>query len=162
MQATHSPTRTNHPRMTCYTGSITENTACFYLPGETHIHAFITRKGTLTDTQHSVRQYKNRHPKYANASVVPFSLALQEIKKAEETRYCTPTTEITEDQFYEALNILPPEDFRTTGNQTAFRMSEYFMSDINSHYLAMDGKYYTSRRRINRNAYEEMIREIQP
>ena len=46
-----------------------------------------------------------------------------------------PLTEITEDQFFEMMNVLPPIYWRTKNNIEMFCMSEFLTSSFTSQYL---------------------------
>ena len=146
--------------MTCYKGKATPNTACLYKPGQTNIVSLIAKNGRLQYSNETVSNYKRRDPENKIAVVIPLDQALDQILQAETIQYITPTHEITETEFTEALHCLPPENMQIIGGVTAFRCCEYYTSNITSHYIAMGGKYYKSRRRTHRNAYDQMIEEI--
>ena len=65
---------------------------------------------------------------------------------------CNNWEEITEDQFEDALNVLPPMRWRNGG----FYMSERYTGDVSDFYQEKDGKYYTSLQRLSYDRGEIM------
>ena len=60
---------------------------------------------------------------------------------------CNNWKEITEDQFEDALNVLPPMRWKNGG----FFISEMYTSDVSSFYQQLGDKYYTSYQRLSYN-----------
>ena len=86
--------------------------------------------------------------------------AAERAQKASVSRYCEPVKEITEEQYNEALNILPPEDWQHGSGWSAFRMCEYMSGNITGHYMVMDGRHFFAFRPAGRNTYTELAAEI--
>lgn len=68
-------------------------------------------------------------------------------------------TEITENQWFEALGELPPMRHRSIREYIFFFCSEAHTSNIHSCYCCVDGKYFSAKRRLT-TSYGEMIEEI--
>lgn len=58
---------------------------------------------------------------------------------------CGRWKEVTEEEFNEQLNVLPPIGWNGSG----FWMSEYTYGDVTAYYQRFGGRYYTSLQRIN-------------
>jgi hypothetical protein len=54
----------------------------------------------------------------------------------------TAPVEITEEQFYRALEVLPPLQWVVLGGAETFAMSEFYTGRMTSMYCAINGKYY--------------------
>ena len=72
-----------------------------------------------------------------------------------EKEICGNWTEITEQRFVDALNILPPLGWENGG----FFLCELYTSNISHIYQELFGKFYTSLQNINRNR-NEIIDEL--
>ena len=70
---------------------------------------------------------------------------------------CNSWKEISEDQYENALNELPPTRWRNGG----FYISESYTGDVSSFYQEMNGKYYTSFQRLSYDRGEIMINLIE-
>lgn len=70
---------------------------------------------------------------------------------------CNKWKEVSEDQFEDALNVLPPMRWRNGG----FYMSERYTGDVSSFYQEINGKYYTSLQRLSYDRDEVIINLIE-
>ena len=68
-------------------------------------------------------------------------------------------TEITEDQYMEALEVLPPEKWMSNSGVSFFRMCEYNYGDMTAHYAQIGKRYFTAERSIF-DKYVDLAREI--
>ena len=64
-------------------------------------------------------------------------------KAANEAKYVKPWKEITEEQWDEMLNVLPPKNWRTVGGVNIFQMSEYMTDNITQHFARVGGKFFS-------------------
>ncbi len=67
--------------------------------------------------------------------------------------------EITEEKYWEMLEVLPPEKWETVAGVNIFRMMEYWTADVTAHYAKYQGKYFAARRRASQK-YEDFAKEI--
>lgn len=74
---------------------------------------------------------------------LPFFLTANASGEWDAQRYTTPPKQITRDEFWEALECLPPENWRTTGDGESFRSCEYLTGNITSHYVHIGGTYWS-------------------
>lgn len=58
---------------------------------------------------------------------------------------CGRWKEVTEEEYNEQLNVLPPIGWNGSG----FWMSEYTYGDVTAYYQRLDGRYYTSLQRMS-------------
>lgn len=65
------------------------------------------------------------------------------MRAVQDNEIITPWSEITEDDYDEMLNVLPPEKWQTVDGVNIFRMCEYYTDNITQHYAALFGKYFT-------------------
>ena len=59
-----------------------------------------------------------------------------------EAMLTTQPTEISEKDYWDALEALPPEGFRRTGQSSSFKMSEYFSGRITTIYVCTGKRYF--------------------
>lgn len=89
-----------------------------------------------------------------------FDEALERMGKAEEAAYIKPWTEISEDAWTDALEVLPPQKWKTVDGVELFRMSEYTTGNITTHYARIAGRCFCAGRRIS-EPYEVMAAQVQ-
>ena len=130
-----------------------DSLATVYIEGETHIRAFLTQKGR-TEGGKTVAQVKAEKPK-KTVLVLPLGEVMTRIETAQNSAYFIPWHEITEERHDEMLNVLPPEKWERVGDVRIFRMSEYYTSDITSHYAQVGDRYFAGRFRTSGPSYEE-------
>lgn len=76
---------------------------------------------------------------YPDIEIVEVDAAV-EIMDAANRR---PVEEITQEQYWYALEVLPPENWKQIPNGDYFQMSEYWSGDITTYYAQLNGRYYT-------------------
>jgi hypothetical protein len=70
-------------------------------------------------------------------------MAYVDFEVAKRTHYLSmPVSEITEDEFYEALNVLPPVNWVTINGVNEFCMSERLTGNFTGQYGRSSGKFY--------------------
>ena len=74
-----------------------------------------------------------------NLVVLPLAEAWQRHEDAAKTE----PVEITEAQFHEMLNVLPPVAWTRDGNGESFKMSERTTGAITAIYVALNGRHFT-------------------
>ena len=132
---------------------------CIYVPGETNIiDMWINGKTQIYKKTLAEVQKDN-----LNAEIWDFEKACDEINIASEKKYVTEFKEISEVSYWDALEVLPPENFkRISHDTTAFRMCEYYTGTITGHYFAITdatGERFFSALK-NTGDYSEMKKEI--
>lgn len=138
-----------------------------YRPGQTTIQTTVTTtaQGSFADYSHyqnngvnmTVDEYLSTLPE--GFKVMTFDDALDMIAAAEDHAYSKPFAEITAEQFDEALNCLPPENWQTVAGVNIFRMCEYTTSNITAHYATLNGRFFFAERR-NTTSYYDIAREV--
>ena len=81
------------------------------------------------------------------------------IEAAQEAKYCSDWKEISEDEWYENLEVLPPEKWETVQGVNIFRMCEYLTGNITAHFAKLNGKFFT-RNCSTRETYEELAEQV--
>ena len=123
-----------------------------YKLGETHIQTTITNGyADHTNGKRPEAYLDELGPGYA---CLPFDQALTLIKKAEKEKYLDdPWEEITEKQWLDWLEVLPPENWKNINGVDIFRICEYQTSNITRHCARYNAggksmnRYFTSYRR---------------
>ena len=90
---------------------------------------------------------------------IPLEDALDQIHDVLEITYIKPWKEIDEDTWSYALEVLPPEKWKTVDGVNIFRMSEHHIADISAHYAACNGRYFMAYRRTY-DKYTDLATEI--
>lgn len=75
-------------------------------------------------------------------------------------RLCKPWARITKEEWWEALEVLPPEGWTTLNGGTAevFRMCEYTWGAITMHYIRIRDRYWKANRVPT--CPEELIKQV--
>jgi hypothetical protein len=88
--------------------------------------------------------------RYPRARIMSFDRALEHIREAEKERFpMLKPVEITEEQFDEMFECLPPAGLKTTPEGISFKMSELTCGTITQAYAVKNGKHYEMYARIN-------------
>jgi len=74
-------------------------------------------------------------------------------------KYIKPFREITKEDWWEALEVLPPEKWQTKGDVEIFRMIPHQTGNITAHYARYGKKYYYANRNTNID-YDDIANEI--
>lgn len=104
----------------------------------------------------TVEEYLAKNPDYVLMSWDEF---LPMLNTMQDEAYLKPFKEITEEQYYESLECLPPQKWETVDGVNIFRMSEYLTGNITDHLVSYNGKYYSANRRTS-TPYSEIAKEI--
>ncbi len=88
-----------------------------------------------------------------------FKDALRQIDNALNAEYHKPWQEITEDDYTYALEVLPPEQWRTVEGVNIFRMPEYLIANVTAHYAIHNNRYFMADRRTSCN-YSDLAKEV--
>ena len=91
--------------------------------------------------------------------VMTLDEACDKIGALEDEKYIKQFVEISEDEYMEMLECLPPQKWQTVEGVNIFRMMEYMTGNITAHYVKYNGKFFCANRRTS-TAYSEIVREI--
>lgn len=72
---------------------------------------------------------------------------------------CTKPERVTEDDFYDALECLPPMNWRGRGYTESFMIPEAYMDDIHSCYVRIGEGYYTLRTTAS-TSHDELVKQV--
>lgn len=133
-----------------------------YNPGSIHIDTTVTNG--FCDYSESLYGERMKPEQYIEKVCpghihIPFDEALLLIKESENKNLCGPWEEITEEEYFEKLECLPPEKWCKCKGFEIFRMCEYYTGDITGHYVKAGDKYFTALRRTSTD-YEVIANEI--
>lgn len=115
------------------------NRPVFYVPGRPGIVDEAHRRddGVLVGlySHDTLEQLRVRYP---GAEVGE----LDDVRRKSEALIRTPPSEITEEQFTYALEVLPPEDWQHGKNCNSFKMSECFSGRMTHIYAQIGDRYF--------------------
>jgi hypothetical protein len=127
--------------------------------GEPHAEDFIV-DGKTSVYRIPVEEYMQDNP---GLVLISWDEFLEVTEKIENEKFLTDWEEITEEQYTQALECLPPEKWLRYGLWSFFRMSERMISNITAHYALYNSptctRFFTAHRRTSQD-YQEMIQEI--
>lgn len=116
-------------------------TQCWYVPGETHIVDLIHPDDGLTLHYHEEAEaVRGRYP---GAERMRCDEAWRAIDAAALARYRKDVSEVTEDRFMDALNVLPPAGWTTRRGVESFRISERLWGNITDIFARLGTRYFT-------------------
>lgn len=115
-------------------------TECWYVPGETHIIDVIHPDDGLTlHVADDAAQIWARHP---DAQRMTCDDAWKAADAAGYAKYRKAVSEISEERFNDALNVLPPVGWTTRQGVESFRISERIWSSITDIYARLGDRYF--------------------
>lgn len=92
--------------------------------------------------------------------VMPYDDGMELLSKNEDEKFISKSwIEITDDQWYEALEVLPPMKWSNVSGFEFFFCSEALTSNIHACYCSVDDKYFTATKRTT-TSYKSMIDEL--
>lgn len=91
--------------------------------------------------------------------IMPLEDAMPLMEEAQKAKYCSDWKEISEEEWYENLEVLPPEKWETVRGVNIFRMCEYLTGNITVHFAKLNGKFF-SRNCSTRETYEELAEQV--
>lgn len=65
-----------------------------------------------------------------------------EAQASQEASFITSPKEITEEQFIDALDVLPPMNWRNEGRTESFKFCEYIVDNITNIYVRVSKRYF--------------------
>ncbi len=108
----------------------------YYVPGQPGIIDYVHPKtGHAAFSGDTLKELEARYP----------SIKLGSFEKCvewSENYHRKPVTHSTEAQFWEMLEVLPPEDWHRYPEEESFKMMEYISGSITSIYACVDSSYY--------------------
>jgi hypothetical protein len=91
--------------------------------------------------------------------IMPLDDAMPLMEEAERAEYCGDWKEISEKEWEDALEVLPPEKWETVRGVNIFRMCEYLTGNITAHYAKLRGKFFARNCSTSEN-YEELAEQV--
>jgi hypothetical protein len=123
-------------------GKTNIETACFADEGETLKSPY---SGELFDDL-LIELNDKRETGSPAFQIMPLEKAFPLIQEAQRAKYCNDWQEITEEEWYENLEVLPPEKWETLNGIEFFRMMETLTGNITAHYAKTGTRYFTANR----------------
>jgi hypothetical protein len=115
-------------------------TECWYVPGETHIVDVIHPDDGLTlHFAEDAAQIRARHP---NAQHMTCDDAWKAADAVGLEQYRKDVSEISEERFNDALNVLPPVGWTTRMGVESFRISERIWGSLTDIYARLGDRYF--------------------
>ena len=91
--------------------------------------------------------------------VMPYEEAAPMMWAAQIAEYCKPWQEITKEQWWDMLEVLPPEKWQKVAGVEIFRMCEYTSRTVTGHYARLGERYFSANRDIGTD-YADIASEI--
>lgn len=115
-------------------------TECWYVPGETHIVDLIYPDDGLT--LHFAEDAAQISERYPSAQRLSCDDAWRAADAVGLERYRKDVSEVTEERFNDALNVLPPVGWTTRQGVESFRISERIWGAITDIYARLGERYF--------------------
>jgi len=132
---------------------------CFYEPGSTHIIDTINSDTGLSSIcGESLEQVRQRCPK---AEIWDFEQACEQIQSITYATTITAPVEVTEERWWEMLNVLPPMRWRGGGDTESFMICEATTLDLHSIFCRIGDRYFEL---VNKRTmtHEEIVSACHP
>ncbi len=115
-------------------------TECWYVPGETSIVDLIHPDDGLS--LHFYESAETIQGRYPSAQRMAFDDAWKLADAAGNDRYKQDVSEVDEERFMDALNVLPPVGWTTTQGVESFRISERLWGNLTDIYARLGERYF--------------------
>ena len=139
---------------------IPNNPVVFYVRGETNLIDLVNENGRGYFSNETLEEIRVRYP---GVILTTMAEAHKEIEKVNEERFSGPPEEITEEQYDEALCVLPPENYTNVGSASGFRSVEYMTAMWTAHYAGFHndkgGIYFMAIRKARKDSVKNFIEE---
>ncbi|MEQ1713280.1 MAG: hypothetical protein ABL908_18040, partial [Hyphomicrobium sp.] len=113
---------------------------CWYVPGKTHIVDVIHPDDGLT--LHFAEDAAQIFARYPTAQRISCDDAWKAADAVGMTRYRKDVSEVTQERFNDALNVLPPVGWTTRQGVESFRISERIWGSITDIYARLGDRYF--------------------
>ena len=121
--------------------SISDCTECWYVPGSRHIVDVI--RPDTGRTHFSGRSADDVQRGNPGAQRMSLDEAVKLVEVAEAKRYVKPVSEITRADYWYALEVLPPADWKRRKGVESFKMSERTCGMITQIFAQCGERYFT-------------------
>jgi len=132
----------------------TERTRVFYTVGETRIETVLSNKDN--SCIYSGKTFEELQKEYPEAEMMFLFDASKEIEKAMAKRWSDPWVEITEEQWNDKLNCLPPMHWHSG----FFMMSEFMEGNYTGVLAEHNFRYFEATRLADPRNYPEYRKQI--
>jgi hypothetical protein len=113
----------------------------------------------ITADQYCAEKNASKAPDEPDFEILPIDEAMTLVDAAQRAKYLRDWAEITEEEWRDALEVLPPEKWRTVAGVEIFRMSEYLTGNITAHYARLGESHFVANRCANMS-YEDIAAEV--
>jgi hypothetical protein len=113
--------------------ALTGNETVIYSPSQRSLIDFVGTKETVGQA------FDRLMPRYGNDLI---AMALDTAIARQEDAYRSPVQEITEEQWFDALEVLPPVAWKNTADGESFKMSERLSGSITGIYVRKGGRCF--------------------
>lgn len=136
-----------------------ENMMAFYRPGASHLHSLAVNRDGVPRCQYGGESLPELQAQYPDMLLLPFPQACDLIDAANTAKFCRAPVEQSAEQYFDALNVLPPRKWLRGTHTEAFFVSEALVSSIYTWHVRIGARYW----RINRDGSrqpESIIAEV--
>lgn len=121
---------------------------CFYEPGSEYVIDTIGENGLSSVYQESPEEIRRRYPR---AEIWNFDEAWKEVERIQYETYISAPKEITEERWYDMLDILPPMQWRKGCDTETFLLRETLTLDLHLIFCRIGARYFemTDRRSLS-------------
>lgn len=132
----------------------------FYETGKTHLYSIaVMRDGEYRTQYDNETLAALRAQNRASMELLPFNDACRLIDDARMAAYCHAPVEITKQQFWEMLEVLPPCKWTRSKGYEVFYVSEALAADIHAWHVRIGGRYWSLNRSRTRSP-DSIISEV--
>ena len=117
---------------------------CLYTPNSTGIDALLRTSPTgELSGYYGNQSLDSLRKEYPRAEVMRFGKACDLIERATADKFCKGVSEITERQFWDMLEVLPPAKWSRMQDTEAFYVPEHVIGSLVNWYMRIGDRYFT-------------------
>lgn len=118
------------------------NEECYYSPASLTVIDLIMPNGLTQYGRQTEEQIRVRYPD-------ALRLGFDDAILAKENALIDAPVEISEERFVEALEVLPPNQWRTIGDEESFKMCEHLSGAVTRIYARLGKRFFSFNDRFN-------------
>lgn len=123
-----------------------DDTMVFYVPGKTYLVSVAVLRDGVYRSQYCGETLEQLAEEYPGVQMMRLGDAWPQIECAQNATYCGSPVEETQEQFFDALEVLPPCKWMRRDDCEAFFVSEALCGSIYAWHVRIGSRYWTLNR----------------
>ena len=130
-----------------------------YVKGTTNNYDWLVESGKTLYGQKTVAELEQEHP--GKIFVGSFEEIAPMVMQATVDKYCNPVIEeISEEDYFEAFEALPPAGMSSCCGVMIFYFSEFKCGNVSTHFARYNDRFFKANREVKAGEYYKLAQEV--